>query len=114
MTYPDNTSLEALWNGPLGETLTRRTFTESSADEYGVKIKTWASAGTTRGRIKVVKPNEVQKEFGYLVPGDAIALVKLSFTIEEKDQISYNSIIYEVVGIADKKTHKEIALKKMV
>lgn len=113
MTFPNNASLEALWDGPLGETLTKYTFSEGSTDAYGEKSKTWSSAGTTRGRLKIIKANEVYKNFGYLVPGDAIGLIKLSFSVAQNDRILFDSIYYEVAGIVKKKTHQEVALKRL-
>lgn len=113
MTYPDNASLEAIWDGSLGDTLEKFTYTAGAADAYGETSKTWATGGTTKGRLKIVSANEVSKEFGYLVPGDAIALVKNSFSIAQDDRIKFNGITYSVAGIVQKKTHQEIALKRV-
>jgi len=113
MTYPSNVSLEALWDGDIKDVITKVTASEGSADAYGEKAKTWSAGSTTNGRVKVLKPTEVSKEFGYLQPGDAIALIKNSFSVAQGDRLRNNSIDYEVVGIAQKKTHQEIALKRL-
>lgn len=111
MTFPDKTLLEALWDGPLGDTITRYTYSEGSPNDYGTKVKTWTNVGTTRGRIAAMEPDEKLRGYGYELQGDAKALVKLAFTITEKDELEANGIRYAILGIAIKKTHKEIRLK---
>lgn len=113
MTYPDNSSLEAIWDGPLGDSIQRYTFSAGTADAYGQKSKTWAAGSSGNGRMKIIKANQEYHEFGYLVPGDAIALIKLSFTVAQNDRLRHNGIDYDVIGIVQKKTHQEVACKRV-
>jgi hypothetical protein len=113
MALPDKTALEALWNGDLGDTMTIYTASDGTADSYGEKKRSFSTSATAKGRLKIIKANEVSKEYGYLVPGDAIALLQLAATIVNNDRVSFNSITYEVAGIVQKKTHKEVALKRL-
>jgi hypothetical protein len=114
MTTPDKTSLEALWDGDLGDAMTIYTATDGTEDTYGEGKRTYSGGTAARGRLKIIKANEENMEFGYLVPGDAIALLKLAATVALKDRIGFNSIMYEVKGIMQKKTHKEVALKRLI
>lgn len=113
MSYPDSTSLEALWDGSLGDTITPYTMTEGSADAYGEKSKTWAAGTAVKGRVKIIKATETQAEFGNLVPGDAIALVKNASSFALNSRALHNSIYYTVVGVIQRKTHQELALKRL-
>lgn len=109
MGFPSSTALEALWDGPLGETLIIKTASEGTADAYGEKTRAYSAGTTAKGRLHIIKANEVSKEYGYLKPGDAIALLKLAASVANNDQITFNSITYSVIGVVAKKTHQEIA-----
>lgn len=113
MAFPSEGSLEALWNGNLGDDLTIKTATDSSADSYGEKNRAYSAGTAARGRMKILQANEVNKEFGYMRPGDAIALLKLTATIAQNDLIVHNSITYAVIGIVQKKTHQEVACRRV-
>jgi len=113
MAFPDATSLEALWDGSLGDAVTIKTASDGTADAYGEKLRTYSAGTSARGRVKILKANEVNKEFGYLRPGDAVALLKTAAPIVQDDMVTFNSINYLVIEIIQKKTHKEIALRRM-
>jgi hypothetical protein len=113
MATPDKTALEALWDNVIGETLIIYTASNSAVDTYGEKTRTYSGGINAVGRLHIIEANEVNAEFGYLQPGDAIALLKLTATIAQDDRVGYNSITYEVRGIVQKKTHLEVALKRL-
>lgn len=114
MATPDKTALEALWNGDLGDTMTIYTASDGAADSYGESKRTFSGGTSAKGRLKIIKANEVNMDYGYLLPGDAIALLKLAASVALKDRIGFNSITYEVKGIVQKKTHLEVALKRLM
>ena len=113
MTFPDNLSLYALWDGSLGDTVSIKSVSLGSANAYGNKVQTYSAGTTANGRVKILRADEVHKEFGYMVPGDAIILLKLTATVALNDHIVFDGITYEVKGVISKKTHKEIAAKRV-
>jgi len=113
VAFPDSSALEKLWDGSLGDAITIKTASDGSADAYGEKLRTYSAGTSARGRVKILKAMEVNKEFGYLRPGDAVALLKNSATIGQNDMITYANINYLVTEIVQKKTHIEVAMRRM-
>lgn len=109
----DSTALEAIWDGDLGDTITPYTATQGTADAYGEKSDTWAAGTAVKGRIHIIKANEILSEAGNLVPGDAIALLKNASTIAINQRVLHNSIYYTVIGVVARKTHRELSLKRL-
>lgn len=113
MSWPDSAALEALWDGSLGDTITIKTASDGTADSYGEKARSYSAGTSAKGRAHILKADEVNKEFGYLRPGDAIMLLKLTATVASNDRLTFNSITYEVMGIVVKRTHQEIACRRV-
>ena len=113
MAYPSEKALEAIFDGSLGDAIVIKAVSEGAADAYGEKIKSYSAGTAARGRAIIVSADEKHKEFGYLQPGDAIALLKLTATVALNDLLVFGSNTYEVIGIVTNKTHLEIAAKRV-
>lgn len=104
----------------LNKTLTVSGLTQSGTDGGGQPIHTEAEKGTVLGRIDHrVHPEEVNGPDLNPVISEYVAFTKIpSFAITERDSISDDTGVYEVLGVAtmdgfSAAHHLEITLRKV-
>lgn len=104
----------------LNKTLTVNGLTETGTDGGGNPIYTEAAKGTVRGRIdQQVHPEEVNGPDLNPVISDYKAFTRIpGFEITERDSITDDTGVYEVLGVATKDAysaahHLELTLRKV-
>lgn len=92
------------FSGLLNRTITVNGLTATGTDGGGQSIYTSASKGTVKGRIDPkVQPDELDGPELNPVVSKYLAITALpaGFTIGERDTLTSDSAVYEVLGVAE-------------